>query len=238
MTRIVVNHLTRMNTASRICVAGLDPATDRHVRPITRRNDPLTRDLLGRNGGPFDIGALVDLGETTPAPDRPEVEDHLFASAAASVVGRLDGDDYAQLLERAAEDDLESIFGPDLERATQWRLAVDAGFGQASLGVLRGGRRPAIEIDSYEGKDRVQLRLNDCSPPAFLSVTDVRYYADDNSIDRRAVESTARRLGRGVDLFLMLGLSRAWRKPGDDQDRHWLQVNGICLVDRPLGTTP
>jgi len=33
----------------------------------------------------------------------------------------------------------------------------------------------------------------------------------------------------------MLGLARAFQKPGDDCERHWLQVNGICMTDRPLG---
>lgn len=37
---------------------------------------------------------------------------------------------------------------------------------------------------------------------------------------------------------LMLGLARAFRAAGDDRDRHWLQINGVCLADRPLGETP
>lgn len=36
----------------------------------------------------------------------------------------------------------------------------------------------------------------------------------------------------------MLGLSRAFEKEGDDRARHWLQVNGICLANSPLGDLP
>lgn len=36
----------------------------------------------------------------------------------------------------------------------------------------------------------------------------------------------------------MFGLARAWQKPGDDEERHWLQVNGLCLEDAPLGSEP
>jgi hypothetical protein len=36
-------------------------------------------------------------------------------------------------------------------------------------------------------------------------------------------------------VLLMVGLARAWRAAGDDLERHWLQVNGICLEDQPFG---
>ncbi len=81
--RIVVNHLTRMRAAS-ICVAGIDLDTGRHVRPITRGG--LTRDHLHENGGPFALGAIVELGATTPNPNPPEVEDHWFWPDRARLV--------------------------------------------------------------------------------------------------------------------------------------------------------
>jgi hypothetical protein len=43
---------------------------------------------------------------------------------------------------------------------------------------------------------------------------------------------------RGIEVYLMLGLTRAFLKDGDDRERHWLQVNGICMADRPLGEQP
>src|SRR5262245_2299595 len=113
--QIVVNHLTRM-TAPRICVAGIEPDSRGHVRPTTPANDPIERRLLNEDGGPFGIGTLVDLGEVRANPSRPESEDHLFATASATDVRQLEPDEYWQLLDEVAEDDLESIFGPDLER--------------------------------------------------------------------------------------------------------------------------
>jgi len=59
--RIVVNHLTRMD-APRICIAGIDPDAGRHIRPTTDHQHPLTRDLLASEGGPFALGALIELG--------------------------------------------------------------------------------------------------------------------------------------------------------------------------------
>jgi hypothetical protein len=72
---IAVVHLTRMR-APCICVAGLD-RDGRHIRPVPRHGR-LTEDDLAAAGGPFAIGAVVDLGATRPCPSPPEVEDHLF----------------------------------------------------------------------------------------------------------------------------------------------------------------
>lgn len=36
----------------------------------------------------------------------------------------------------------------------------------------------------------------------------------------------------------MLGLARAFQRSDDDSERHWLQVNGICMADRPLTERP
>jgi hypothetical protein len=69
--RIVVNHVTRMSSP-RICVAGIDPETIKHVRPTTPQTDPITRNLLREEGGPFGMGAVVDLGATVPEPTSPE----------------------------------------------------------------------------------------------------------------------------------------------------------------------
>jgi hypothetical protein len=68
--RIVVNHVTRMSSP-RICVAGIDPETIEHVRPTTPPTDLITRSLLREEGGPFGMGAVVDLGAVIPEPTSP-----------------------------------------------------------------------------------------------------------------------------------------------------------------------
>src|SRR5436853_53964 len=100
---IVVNHLTRMK-APRICIAGIEPNSGRHVRPTTPATDPIERKLLAEEGGPFDIGTLVELGDVRANPSQPESEDHLFATAAAVAVRGLDADEYLQLLDQVAEE--------------------------------------------------------------------------------------------------------------------------------------
>ena len=54
-----------------ICAAGLD-RDGRQVRPVLPY-DRMTKELVGDYGGPFAIGAVVDIGETVPRPISPEV---------------------------------------------------------------------------------------------------------------------------------------------------------------------
>ncbi len=232
--RLVVNHLTRME-APRICIAGIEPATGRHIRPVTARSAPLTRSLLAEGGGPFELGVLVELGGLCPTPSPPETEDHLFQPDQMKVIGQLSPARYLELLRQHARQSVKAIFGTELVRH-RWNYAVDRDHGSNSLGILRLRRRADLVIDRYE---KLRLRLQIEQQPAYLPVTDVRFFEPDHrTIRSDVVDDVRARMRNGVDVLLLLGLARAFAKPGDDHERHWLQVNGICLTDRPLGRSP
>jgi hypothetical protein len=232
--RVVINHLTRMD-APRICVAAIAPDAGQHIRPIPTSGGPLTRDLLAENGGPFALGNLVELGETTPKHEPPELEDRLFLPESVQVVGRLSPHRYLQLMRQYTEPRLELIFGDDLVRHTR-NYAVDKGCGTASLGILQLRRAPDLKIDSF---GKLRLTLREGSRSASLPVTDLRFVEPDHrTIKAEVVEGVRTRMRRGVQVLLMVGLARAFRRSDDDDERHWLQVNGICMADRPLGQDP
>jgi hypothetical protein len=232
--QIVLNHVTRFK-GTRICIAGVELAELKHVRPTTPSSDPITRELLSDEGVPVQVGALLDIGEATPAPSAPETEDHLFATSDTELVEMLDGDTYLELLKSISDPDIQSAFGPSLHRVGKG-YAIDAGKGERSLAVVIVRETPALAVDSY-GKLRLTIPDMDHAPA--LSVTDVRFVETDHKTIRTdIVKEVNDRLAGGVETFLMLGLARAFRLPWDDQERHWLQVNGLCLVDRPVGPTP
>jgi hypothetical protein len=221
--------------APRICVAGIEPTTARHVRPVTGKANPLTRPLLGEEGGPFEIGARVELGELTPRPSPPEIEDQLFWPERARRVAALSDEEYLELVDSVCEDDLESIFGEELVR-DGWTLTVPAGRGIASLGCVRVA--PGDAELSIGREDKITLRLRAPEKPYFLKVTDVRCCQADHRTPRRdVIDDAQRRIRRGVPLRVMVGLTRPW-SPDGENERHWLQVNGLCLEDSPLGSVP
>ena len=130
---VVVNHLTRMK-APRICIAGLDRARARHVRPVTPWSDPLTRRLLTDEGGSLEIGAVIELGDPMPVPSPPESEDHRIATPDLKYVRTLNGDEYLDALAGVCVPDIDAAFGKDLERR-DWKYAVEA----ARPKLARGG---------------------------------------------------------------------------------------------------
>jgi hypothetical protein len=227
--QILVTHLTRMQPGY-ICVAGVDVNTLNHVRPVLRYGR-LNVGLLKSNGGPFDIGAVVDLGPTTYAGHAPELEDNRFDPARAKWLFDDGSDDYWDALDEMARGSLEEIFGPELELWDE-SGTVEAGKGHASLGCLAPEKQPWLYVDH---RGAVRMVLDYLTPSVDLSVNDLRLYETDQKTPRRdLVQSVQNRLQTGVEAILGVGLTRPWRKRGDTAERHWLQVNNIHLKDYPL----
>ena len=230
--RIVVNHVTRM-TGQRICVAGIDTATYRHVRPVTPPGDLLTRVLLRENGGPFGAGALVNIGSVAACPTAPETEDHAFDMMRARRLSDVDEEVYLGLLGALGEADIQAAFGPDLIEVRPRKFAVPAESGERSLAVV-----PTVGPELRIRSDKLYLRLNAPATPAEVRVTDVRFYTADLTIRRDVVKDVSRRLAAGTRAYAMLGLARAIHDDATDRDLHWLMANGLCLADRPVGDGP
>lgn len=226
--RITVNHLTRM-APGYICVAGINPATGEHVRPTTYGR--LSRRLLRVEGGPFDIAAIVDLGETVPDGIAPEVEDHRFEPSDAHLLSTATPNDYWTLLGKVAHPTLADIFGPDLQRSGS-TCSTPRGKGLASLGCLKPATRPLLIRDNF---GKLRMRLSDGTVDVSAPVTDIRLVADDHTtILDDLVADVNRRIARGVPVILSIGLSRPFAKAAGEEERHWLQVNGIHLEDNPV----
>jgi hypothetical protein len=227
--QILVNHLTRMQPGY-FCVAGIDVNTPRHIRPVLRHGR-LTTDLLRTNGGPFDIGSVVDLGPTTDAGRPPELEDNRFDPTKTRWLSDDGTEGFWKALEGMAREDLAEIFGPELELWDE-SGTVDVGEGKGSLGCLRPEKQPWIYVDH---RGTIRLVLDYLMPSVDLSVTDLRLYKKDGRTPRRdLVQSVQKRLEAGVQTILSVGLTRPWQKRGDDAERHWLQLNNIHLEDNPL----
>jgi hypothetical protein len=189
--QIVLNHVTRMRTP-RICVAGIEPESLMHVRPTTPKTDLITRHLLRAEGGPFGPGALVDLGDVAPEGERPEVEDHRFATKQVRHIEDLTDEEYLAILDSVARGSIEAAFGSDLREIRATKFAMPAGCGERSLAVLSV---EAARLRVEWGK--LYLYLGAGNTEAKLQVTDVRFYdPDDFSLRPRLVAGVNQRLSR------------------------------------------
>lgn len=212
-----------------ICVAGIEEGTLRHVRPVTP-GARMYSALAGVMGGCFEIGALVDLGETRPCGTPPETEDVAFTAWSAEKIGVLPAGEFWRILQSVASDNLEDLFGGGLERAGG-TFTVPQGKGSASLGCLIPESQPSLRL--WENNIRLEFLYG--GEPLRLSVTDLRLrHIADYQPDRDAVERVARKLRQGTPVLLSVGLTRPWRKEGDAVARHWLQVNNLHFEDNRL----
>lgn len=232
--RIVVNHLTRM-VPGFVCVAGIDERTGRHVRPMCNRA-MIPLHWADAQVGPFQVGAIVELGTTRYKGSPPEVEDYHFHEQNLRQVERLDASSFWTVLEDHVSPRLQRVFGPDLQLdGSSCVMAI--GRGLASLGCVTPTRIYELSINQRGG---VRLVFDIGRATLDLSVSDLRYYRMDDATaswvpDQNRVASVSYALDTGVPCILSVGLTRAFQRTNSDERRHWLQVNNIHMLDDPLG---
>ena len=217
--QILITHLTRMKNYRRICVAGIDKEGE-HIRPVldpqqTGGQVQLERALLRSNGGPFELGRLIDLGKVESNPSPPEIEDMLFDPRQVKVVKQLQAERFVNTLKESTKDSLRSIFGPELQ-ATPAKTAafVRPGQGRASLGVISPPNAELAE-GHYNGDPEVRFRFDDSDLGSVaLKVTDLRLWEEDHQTP--ATDNIERLQGQLDECLVSVGLSREF------MGRHWV----------------
>ncbi len=231
--QIVVNHLTRMHEG-RICVAGINPVSRRHVRPVPEFGETFERGLLAANGQQLRVGALVDLGDVSPRPDLPHSEDQVTSLSELRLVRYLDRAEYLRALESVRVYSLTDAFGTELDHSGR-SFTLKEGTGKRSLAVLRKNTREIkveIKKNRKTGKETVRLACRLAGKRVNLSLTDLRLYKreDETTLDREMIGKLQDQLAQANSCYLMLGLGRAW-SPDQSEPVHWLQANGIAVAD-------
>ncbi|HUT13479.1 MAG TPA: hypothetical protein VMY42_23530 [Thermoguttaceae bacterium] len=231
--RILINHLTRMR-AGKICIAGVDVETRRHVRPVLGY-EGLTAKLLARYGGPFDMARIVELGNPRPKPNRPHTEDHEFAPSRVRFRRNASAAEFWEMLRELGQSSLQEIFGGLLRDIGQSRWAADVGQGAASLGVLRPHGPPQLYLRTdRDRKPQIRIKLGDGRLEADAGVTDLRLYGPDHATpDADMVRAAARWIANSEGVLLGVGLTRKFRPSDGSGYLHYLQVNNVHLEEDP-----
>jgi hypothetical protein len=219
---LVVDHLTRMR-GDRICVALLDEATGDRYRPVLSGGQHWTRgDTMFRLGTVFE--SLIGPSHQGR---RPMSEDWWVTRSGLKSRGQLDDTALWALISQYAVRSLDVAFGSSL-RHTGAKCWVEPGEGDRSLAAMRVKGASLICQQT-----KLTLELDDASRGAIrLSVTDLRLWRADGTIDRSRATVLARVLSQLGDAVVSLGLAREF------EGRHWLQANNIHLpagaLDHPV----
>ncbi len=224
---IVVNHLTRMKPGF-FCAAGLEIHSRRPIRPVLET--PLPVELLERYGGPFSLGAILDLGATRFVGKVPEIEDQFFDRNVVQHKGKLNESEFWKWNADSAYDSLDKVFGAPLQRLGS-TCALPERHGIGSLGCY-WARRVKLTVTRNYDRDAVRVLMQDAGQLLNVPLTDIRFYeADHITVNRNTVETFAARLQSEPQVLVSIGLSRPFRKSEDQTAMHWLQVNNIHLPD-------
>lgn len=220
--KALITDLTRMYDYH-ACAAGIDLDTGKRVRPVLLGR--LNSRLLSSRGGPLDIGNVVDFGRCRPCGKPPEVEDVRFDERGVRLLKSMTPSDFMATVSRSAADSID-VIGSALVRHGN-ALTTESGKGSRSLVILRAPETPLITINN----ERLRFKWLD---GVWLSVTDVRLYQHDlKTPDDAKLASLKLALRSAADVYLSFGLGRSWQQPGDDRERHYLQLNNIHVADWP-----
>lgn len=224
--KALITDLTRMYDYH-ACAAGIDMDTGKRVRPVQLGR--LSSRLLASRGGPLDIGNVVDFGRCRPCGKPPEVEDVRFDQRAVRLLRVMSEAEFIETLRHATVDSLGAV-GPELVRRGNG-LTTASGKGLCSLVLLRALEKPVITIKDYGDGPRIRMQQQS---GVSLSVTDVRLYEYDLATpDEAKLASLTRAMQSADEIMLSFGLGRAWQQPGDDQERHYLQLNNLHVPNWP-----
>jgi hypothetical protein len=229
--KIVVNHLARMR-AGRVCVAGIDLSTGKHVRAILA--DGIEESFLQRNGGPFDIANVVDLGSALPSPKVPKFEDHFFHGRHAKLVRKANAIGFWDLLKAVSKRDLANIFGDKLVLTMTEKGFLHARTGDASLGCLIPLSRPMCYIDTW-GKLRIAFSalVSGKATRLTLSLTDIRFFQGDHSTPNEETINLINARMNVEDVILGVGVDHVKLASAHYPQVHWIQVTAVHLSGDP-----
>ncbi len=228
-SRILINHLTRMKHPN-YCIAGIDVNRKKHVRPELKTGR-ITKIYLGKNGGPFSIGSIVDIPGLDLNPERPQSENARFRPHRVRVVQKLSSSEFWNCLNENAKNNLDEIFA-DLnyrEKSNHsFSTFVKPREGDVSLGILKTKNITLYSSSSGGVQRKLRAVLPENNKRIDLSITDYRLYEDDLVTPKFELFRKYKELVEKEDLLICLGLTKLY------DGMHWLQVNNIYFKDGPI----
>ena len=220
-TRIIITDLTRFKEGNpHICTAGVAP-DGTLIRPYPPY-------LLARDCERLDIhpGAILE-GEFTPASDGPpHIEDCKWENL--NYVDRCSSDEFREALEAGLFGSINEGFEYDLSSGEKC-IPISAKPPRSIITIKLSPRSFSIVSDGFN-PDKIRANLWDASGNqySFLGITDRGFVDRALKVhgDRSAIAEMNYHVQSQQELYLRIGLSRAYQAP-NGRHGYWVQVNGI-----------
>jgi len=216
---IVITDLTRFSNPHLVCIAGIEPTTGQCIRPMPYlgRAQYLALNLLP--------GSIL-LGEFSPVPNgiNPHREDTHYQHLESI------GICHTAVFKSLLENDLSDSIATGFDIAGHHRyIPLQHQIIRSIITIKVNPHHVQIVKNSYR-LNSGRLKLHDPSGEEefYFSITDLGFH---RLIETHLKQNNLHKLNSFIheqsEMYLRIGLSRAWQKPDTDEHGFWLQVNGI-----------
>ncbi len=226
--KIIITDLTRFKNLDKVCIAGVS-RDGTVIRPLPYLAADQCQKLDIHPGGILE-GDFV-LNNST----EPHVEDASYDSSKLYFHGACSKREFRDVLERTLYSSLSDGFGVDVQSREKC-LPASAAPLRSLITIKVNPLSLSIVQDSYN-PERLKAHFSDGAGVelAFVGVTDRGFYdyAQRHRDDPTAFIEMKRFIQSQKELYLRIGLSRAYQSP-DGRNGYWIQLNGIYTFPNKL----
>jgi len=229
--KIIITDLSRME-GSRVCIAGYDFSNRVHIRPVIPY-EGIHEHFLFESGNliikPF---AIIEFDFLWHIPEPPHSEDwELNTGVKPKLVRNLSESGKKKFLNFIKEEAVSSIFGADIHE----QRYTNTGEGNRSLGTIKANKIQSVKYSlKYSGGYDYRITFADDAKVIYdLPVTDLafRAYCDylriHHNLDVDSISLRLQKMLNGREVFIRLGLGRAWSRREDEPKKHYIFITGV-----------
>jgi hypothetical protein len=216
---IVVTDLTRFLNPHLVCIAGLELTTGQCIRPMPYlgRDQYLTLNVLP--------GSILR-GEFSPAPNciNPHQEDTNYQRLES--IGICHTNVFKSLLEKDLSDSIATGF--EIDSPNKY-IPLNHAPTRSIITIKVEPHHVQIVRNSYKlNSGRLKFTDPIKGEEFYFSITDLGFH---RLIETHLQQNNLHKLNTFIheqsEIYLRIGLSRAWQKPDTGEHGFWMQVNGI-----------
>ena len=228
--KVIMADLSKIK-GSIVCIAGYDYNDRVHVRPAIPYEGINETFLFEGSKLIIKPFAIVEFDFLRHIPNPPHSEDwEVNPDIRPMLVRNLSESGKKEFLNFIRDDAVRSIFGADIHE----QRYINAGEGNRSLGTVKSKDISFKYLLKYSGGYDYRIKFTDDTQAMYdLPVTDLAFRAYCNylrinrNLDPSSIGLKLQEILNGREIFIRLGLARAWSGREDEPKKHYLLITGV-----------